>query len=278
MHMSHPPKATDNPAKIYLLPNLMTAGNLIFGFLAVLKIVEGSIHQAQGGSDWASFYIISIRCILAACLFDLLDGRLARLGGQESPFGREFDSLADIVSFGVAPALLMFKIVLYEIPHQIGWIIAGIYLLFGALRLARFNIVSAYNLGGATRNFTGFPIPAAAGVISSITLLVLSQYQHEQDLAAAEVSHRRGPPEPEYLLPELDAGGNVCLLSSLRFSAPLPVPSLAQGDRGGRRRRSPGGGTEVAGLGRLVAFRPWPPDADKKSWSPFASIQQIIKL
>jgi CDP-diacylglycerol--serine O-phosphatidyltransferase len=183
MHMSHPPKATDNPAKIYLLPNLMTAGNLIFGFLAVLKIVEGSIHQAQGGSDWASFYIISIRCILAACLFDLLDGRLARLGGQESPFGREFDSLADIVSFGVAPALLMFKIVLYEIPHQIGWIIAGIYLLFGALRLARFNIVSAYNLGGATRNFTGFPIPAAAGVISSITLLVLSQYQHEQDLA-----------------------------------------------------------------------------------------------
>ena len=83
----------------------------------------------------------------------------------------------------MAPALLMFKIVLYEIPHQIGWIIAGIYLLFGALRLARFNIVSAYNLGSGSRNFTGFPIPAAAGVISSITLLVLSQYEHEQDLA-----------------------------------------------------------------------------------------------
>jgi CDP-diacylglycerol--serine O-phosphatidyltransferase len=173
----------DNPARIFLLPNLMTAGNLIFGFLAVLKIFEGSILQAQGGADWAHYYDISIRCILAACLFDLLDGRLARLGGKESPFGREFDSLADIVSFGVAPALLMFKIVLYAIPHQIGWIIAGFYLLCGALRLARFNIASTYNLNTGSREFTGFPIPAAAGVISSITLLLLSQYQHESDLA-----------------------------------------------------------------------------------------------
>ncbi len=181
--MSSVLKVPDNPAKIYLLPNLMTAGNLIFGFLAVLKIFEGAIQQAQGKEDWAHFYAISIRCILAACLFDLLDGRLARLGGKESPFGREFDSLADIISFGVAPALLIFKIVLYEIPHQIGWIIAGFYLLCGALRLARFNIAATYNLGTGTRNFTGFPIPAAAGVISSITLLVLSQYPHEQDLA-----------------------------------------------------------------------------------------------
>ena len=114
----------------------------------------------------------------------MLDGRLARLGGKESPFGREFDSLADIVSFGVAPALLVFKIVLYAIPHQIGWLIAGFYLLCGALRLARFNIASTYNLGSGTRNFTGFPIPAAAGVISSITLLIISNYQNEDELAA----------------------------------------------------------------------------------------------
>ena len=177
------PTPSENPGKIFLLPNLMTAGNLIFGFLAVLKIFEGAILQAQGQGDWPHYYVISIRCILAACVFDLLDGRLARLGGKESPFGREFDSLADIVSFGVAPALLMFKIVLYEIPHQIGWIIAGLYLLSGALRLARFNIASAYNLGSGSRDFTGFPIPAAAGVISSLTLLLLSSYQHEQDIA-----------------------------------------------------------------------------------------------
>jgi CDP-diacylglycerol--serine O-phosphatidyltransferase len=184
--MSPPPQRAENPAKIFLLPNLMTAGNLIFGFLAVLKIFEGSIQQATGGPNWTHFYFISIYCIFAACVFDLLDGRLARLGGKESPFGREFDSLADIVSFGVAPALLVFKIVLYEIPHQIGWLIAGFYLLCGALRLARFNIAATYNLGPGTRNFTGFPIPAAAGLISSITLLILSNsnYQNEAELSA----------------------------------------------------------------------------------------------
>ena len=184
--MEPPAQRPNNPAKIFLLPNLMTAGNLIFGFLAVLKILEGSIQRETGGPDWTHFYYISIYCILAACLCDLLDGRLARLGGKESPFGREFDSLADIVSFGVAPALLVFKIVLYEIPHQIGWLIAGFYLLCGALRLARFNIAATYNLGTGTRNFTGFPIPAAAGLISSITLLIISNsnYQNEAELAA----------------------------------------------------------------------------------------------
>jgi CDP-diacylglycerol--serine O-phosphatidyltransferase len=150
----------------------------------VLKIFEGSIQQATGGPNWTHFYVVSILCILAACVFDLLDGRLARLGGRESAFGREFDSLADIVSFGVAPALLVFKIVLYEIPHQIGWLIAGFYLLCGALRLARFNVAATYNLGAGARNFTGFPIPAAAGLISSITLLIISNYQNEAELSA----------------------------------------------------------------------------------------------
>ena len=155
---------------------------LVLGFLAVLKIFEGSIQYETGGTNWAHTYVISLYCILAACLFDLLDGRLARLGGRESPFGREFDSLADIVSFGVAPALLVFKIVLYELPSRIGWIIAVIYLLSGAFRLARFNVAATYNLGTGTRNFTGFPVPAAAGLISSITLLIIPQYGKESDL------------------------------------------------------------------------------------------------
>jgi CDP-diacylglycerol--serine O-phosphatidyltransferase len=180
MSVSHPPP--DNPAKIFLLPNLMTAGNLIFGFLAVLKIFEGTLQLQSGDALWAATYVISLQCILGACVCDLLDGRLARLGGKESPFGREFDSLADIVSFGVAPALLVFKIVLADIPNKIGWLIAVFYLLCGALRLARFNVASTYNLGTGSRNFSGFPIPAAAGLISSITLFMLWHYKYEKTL------------------------------------------------------------------------------------------------
>ena len=161
--MSPPPQRETDPAKIFLLPNLMTAGNLIFGFLAVLKIFEGPSSRKPAARIGPTTTTSASQCILAACVFDLLDGRLARLGGKESPFGREFDSLADIVSFGVAPALLVFKIVLYAIPHQIGWLIAGFYLLCGALRLARFNIASTYNLGTGTRNFTGFPDPCRRG-------------------------------------------------------------------------------------------------------------------
>src|SRR5271154_7267 len=183
--MSPPPDRTPtNPGKIFLLPNLMTAGNLIFGFLAVLKIIDATFQRDTGGENWQHTYLVSIYCILAACVFDLLDGRLARLGGKESPFGREFDSLADVVSFGVAPALLVFKVVLHNIPPQVGWLIAGFYLVCGALRLARFNIAATYNLGSGTRNFTGFPIPAAAGLISSITLLIISNYDNEAELSA----------------------------------------------------------------------------------------------
>ena len=178
--MNPPPH--DNASRIFLLPNFMTAGNLIFGFLAVLKIFEGSLQRQSGAPDWTHTYVISLQCILGACLCDLLDGRLARLGGKDSPFGREFDSLADIVSFGVAPALLAFKIVLADIPNKVGWLIAVLYLVCGALRLARFNVISTYNLGNGSRNFSGFPVPAAAGLISSITLFLLSQYQYERDL------------------------------------------------------------------------------------------------
>src|SRR3984893_2093954 len=165
-----------NP-KIYLLPNLMTMGNLFCGFTATLKILEGALLQAVDADAAGDVFHTAIWFILGACIFDLLDGRLARLGGHESAFGREFDSLADIVSFGVAPALLVYRIVLQEFPRAC-WIIAFIYLACGALRLARFNCVSANHEGNGTgngsgKNFTGFPIPAAAGLIASITLFML---------------------------------------------------------------------------------------------------------
>jgi CDP-diacylglycerol--serine O-phosphatidyltransferase len=161
-----------NGPKIYLLPNLMTAGNLFCGFAAILNILDAVI-QMNSGLDPAAKLYAAIWFILGACIFDLLDGRLARLGGNESAFGREFDSLADIVSFGVAPALLTFHIVLRDFDRY-GWLIAFVYLACGALRLARFNCVAAQQGNDhATKDFEGFPIPAAAGLIASLTLGML---------------------------------------------------------------------------------------------------------
>lgn len=161
-----------NP-KIYLLPNLMTAGNLFCGFAATLKIVQGALLQGSDPDAAAVLFHTAIWYILGACIFDLLDGRLARLGGQDSPFGREFDSLADTVSFGLAPALMVYRIVLVDFPRA-GWVVAFIYLLCGALRLARFNCIAAAGpSSGGSKDFRGFPIPAAAGLIASLTLFML---------------------------------------------------------------------------------------------------------
>ena len=166
----------EQPSKIYLLPNLMTAGNLFCGFTATLKILEGALLQSTSVEAANDLFHEAIWYVLGAFVFDFLDGRIARLGGHESAFGREFDSLADIVSFGLAPALMVYRVVLKDFPRAC-WIIAFIYLACGALRLARFNTASANSehegSSNGAKNFTGFPIPAAAGLIASITLFLL---------------------------------------------------------------------------------------------------------
>lgn len=159
--------------RIYVLPNLMTAGNLLCGFMAILHIV-GRFEQPEEHHR----YLWAIGFILAACAFDALDGRLARMSGQSSDFGREFDSIADIVSFGIAPALLVHDIVLAEFEQTVkglGWLIACMYLVCGAMRLARFNCIAAREAinGTSSKFFSGCPIPAAAGVIVSLTLTLL---------------------------------------------------------------------------------------------------------
>jgi CDP-diacylglycerol--serine O-phosphatidyltransferase len=158
--------------KIYLLPNLLTAGNLFCGFLALTRIVEADI----GSPNFAPMIRNAIFFIILACVFDVLDGRVARLGGYESPFGREFDSLADIISFGAAPAFLVHRVVLHDVfklHPEFGWFIASIYLICGAFRLARFNCVPSEPSPLKSTDFIGFPIPAAAGLVSSITLFLL---------------------------------------------------------------------------------------------------------
>ena len=177
------PSAPPEPKlRIYFLPNLLTAGNLFCGFVALTKIVEANLTPiGEGTIDWWPIKV-ALGFILLACIFDLFDGRVARMGGVESPFGREFDSLADLVSFGVAPAFLVHRVVLHNVfvegspfgnHPEWGWFIASIYLLCGAFRLARFNCLAQIAGTGGGKEFLGFPIPAAAGLVSSMTLLII---------------------------------------------------------------------------------------------------------
>ncbi len=189
------PEAQAQPKlKIYFLPNLFTAANLFCGFVALTLIVGSDVEKVRtvhnvitdaigalaGGElvEVPDYRMIerALIFILAACIFDLFDGRVARMAGVESPFGREFDSLADLVSFGVAPAFLVHRVVLRDVWEghpQLGWFISSVYLLAGAFRLARFNCLAAMAGTGGGKEFLGFPIPAAAGMVASLTLLMI---------------------------------------------------------------------------------------------------------
>ncbi|MBL9216275.1 MAG: CDP-diacylglycerol--serine O-phosphatidyltransferase [Opitutaceae bacterium] len=194
----------DNPynvtqaSRIYFLPNLMTAGNLFCGFVAVIKCIQARLLTDSGeyalihpDQSATALYTQAVWFILAAVIFDSLDGRLARLGGRTSLFGAEFDSLADVVSFGMAPALMVFFLILapreeYQWFREFGWFIAFIYLLCGAVRLARFNVITNPLLHRAdsesSKDFVGLPIPAAAGTVATLVLLLLNMAANAREL------------------------------------------------------------------------------------------------
>ena len=139
---------------VYLLPNLVTTGGLFAGFYGIVATMKGDYQLAA----WF---------ILISAVFDALDGKVARLTGTTSRFGVEYDSLVDLVSFGVAPGLLMYSWALQPFG-KFGWLAAFLYVVCGALRLARFNIqVNTVE----SRRFVGLPIPAAAGMVASCVLL-----------------------------------------------------------------------------------------------------------
>jgi len=185
-------------SRIYFLPNLMTAGNLFCGFGAVILCIQarlltdsGEYAQLHANLQWMELYTRAVWCILAAVVFDSLDGRLARMGGRTSLFGAEFDSLADVVSFGMAPALMVFFLILapradYQWFRELGWLIAFVYLLCGAVRLARFNVITNPLLhrseSEAHKDFVGLPIPAAAGTVASLVLLLLNMTANAREL------------------------------------------------------------------------------------------------
>jgi len=136
---------------IYLLPTLFTIGNLFCGYTSI-------IHSSSG-----SFRLAALLLIIAG-LLDGLDGRIARLTGTTSEFGLQFDSLADVVSFGVAPACLVYHWVLTPFERT-GWLVAFLFVVCTSMRLARFNIRSS---PVDKRFFVGLPSPAAAGAVASV--------------------------------------------------------------------------------------------------------------
>jgi len=191
-------------SRIYFLPNLMTAGNLFCGFVAVIKCIQARLMTDSGeyallhpGVSALGLYTQAVWFILLAVVFDSLDGRLARWGGRTSLFGAEFDSLADVVSFGMAPALMMFFLIMapredYQWFRELGWFIAFIYLLCGAVRLARFNVITNPLLHRTEteshKDFVGLPIPAAAGTVASLVLLLVNLAKNERELKQLTVA------------------------------------------------------------------------------------------
>jgi CDP-diacylglycerol--serine O-phosphatidyltransferase len=173
----------DKPARrlrkgMYILPSLFTTANIALGYYAILQVTHGTV------ADHAHFDNAA-RAIGFAVLFDGLDGRIARMTGTSSDFGRELDSLADVITFGVAPALLAWMWGFRQLPPgmlssqemvgkvaQFGAIASFLFLVAGASRLARFNIVSnpqPSNPGRPGKKyFVGMPIPAGAGVIAAV--------------------------------------------------------------------------------------------------------------
>ncbi|MBE0501129.1 MAG: CDP-diacylglycerol--serine O-phosphatidyltransferase [Desulfuromonadales bacterium] len=139
---------------VYILPNLFTTGTLFAGYYSIVSAMNGQFEKAA----WF---------ILIATVFDGLDGKVARMTNSTSRFGVEYDSLADLVGFGVAPGLLMYSWALTTFG-KLGWLAAFLYVVCGALRLARFNVqVDTVE----SKKFVGLPIPSAAWMVAACVLL-----------------------------------------------------------------------------------------------------------
>lgn len=134
------------------IPNLFTLGNLFLGMLAIMLALDER-------------YSLAAIMVIVAMLLDGLDGRVARALNAQSEFGKELDSLSDIISFGLAPALIMYTISFHSLQPGLAWVVTAIFPMCGALRLARFNVQK-----GIPGYFIGLPIPAAGGVVATLSL------------------------------------------------------------------------------------------------------------
>lgn len=177
------PQKKRPPRAAYALPTLFTAGNIFLGYLSIIRSIQAVVSFASNPSLAASDFDVAAKTIGLAFILDGLDGRIARMTNTTSEFGRELDSLADVISFGIAPAILAYTwgvqfVTGYPGPRildqlqRAGKFVAFLFLLCGAARLARFNIQKnpqPRNPGAPHRKyFVGLPIPAAAGMVAAV--------------------------------------------------------------------------------------------------------------
>jgi CDP-diacylglycerol--serine O-phosphatidyltransferase len=174
------------------LPTLFTSGNIFLGFIAILQAFDGAIQVSAGDYGPNQHFATAAKALGFAVFFDGLDGRIARMTNTTSDFGRELDSLADVITFGIAPAVLAFVWgVLFVVNtgnsqlisnlHRAGYLVAFLYLLCGSVRLARFNVQTnpaPQNPGRPDRKyFVGMAIPAGAGFIAAVVYVAPAPVQ-----------------------------------------------------------------------------------------------------
>jgi CDP-diacylglycerol---serine O-phosphatidyltransferase len=199
--MAAPRRKLDLKKTLFLLPNMITLSSIFCGFDSIR--ISGS---AANGSVDDDFYRASL-LLVYALFFDMLDGRVARLTKTQSAFGLQIDSLADVVSFGVAPALLVYKWSLFQ-QGTLGLAVAFTFTAAGAVRLARFNVLSMGDGGKPTKPskyIVGLPVPGAAGILIS---LIVANHAAGGDLAG-----------PTYVYPMMALTGflGFLMVSTIRF-------------------------------------------------------------
>jgi CDP-diacylglycerol--serine O-phosphatidyltransferase len=172
---------------VALIPNLLTTANIFCGFFSIVQTIKGN-------------YTFSVYLIILASLFDFLDGRVARMTGTQSDFGVEYDSLSDLTTFCMAPAVLLFKWSLFDFGN-FGVAVCFLYFVCGALRLARYNVQA----GGVEKtDFQGLPTPAAAGTVVTYLLFYRELFAE-------------APPPKHYPLLILMAGVALLMVSNIRY-------------------------------------------------------------
>jgi CDP-diacylglycerol---serine O-phosphatidyltransferase len=201
---------------LFILPTLFTVGNLFCGYLSLWCSIRGTFELAAV-------------LIIAAGILDALDGRIARMTHSTSEFGEEYDSLADLVSFGVAPAVLAYSWGLSDF-HRLGWMASFLFVVCGSMRLARFNI-QAHVVD--KKYFVGLPIPAAAGTLAAVVLAT-----------------------PERLVSRVWMGGLLVLTILLSYLMISTIRYRSFKDLDLRRRRPAWILPAIAVLFAVVAFRP----------------------